>query len=172
MITLKQKNVLRALLTLAHKDYAKGLNTRAFFKVHDKTIGEDIVQDTFLKTWSYLLKGGKIVLMKSFLYHILNNLIIDEYRKHKTSSLDALMEKGFDAPTEDQSKRMFDTIDGKTAIILIARLPHIYQRVMTLKYMRGLSITEISTITRQTKNTIAVQTHRGLEILKTLYNST
>lgn len=171
MITLKQKIALRALLTLAHADYAKGLNTRAFFKVHDKAIGEDIVQNTFLKTWSYMLKGGKVIVMKSFLYNILNNLIIDEYRKHKTTSLDVLVEKGFDAPIENQTERTFDIIDGKTAILLIARIPLIYQRVMILRYMKNLSIKEISDITGQTKNAVAVQAHRGLEILKTLYAS-
>jgi len=169
MITLKQKIALRALLTLAHKDFEKGLNTRAFFKVHDRTISEDIVQDTFLKTWSYMLKGGKIVLMKSFLYHILNNLIVDEYRKHKTTSLDTLIEKGFDAPAENETDRHFNILDGKTAVLLITRIPLIYQRVMILRYMKGLSIKEISAITGRTKNAVAVQAHRGLEILKTLY---
>jgi len=32
--------------------------------------------------------------MRAFLYHILNDLIVDEYRKHKASSLTLLMEKG------------------------------------------------------------------------------
>ena len=69
MITLKQKVHLQAILTLAHQDHQRGLNARAFFKVHDHAIGEDLVQDTFVKTWSYLLRGGKIDIMKAFLYH-------------------------------------------------------------------------------------------------------
>lgn len=32
--------------------------------------------------------------MKAFPYHVLNNLIVDEYRKRKTASLDDLLEKG------------------------------------------------------------------------------
>ena len=54
------------------------------------------MQDTFIKTWNYLAREGKIDLMKPFLYHILNCLIIDEYRRHKNFSLDALMSDGFD----------------------------------------------------------------------------
>jgi len=66
-----------------------------FFKLHDHALGEGLVQETFMKPVVYLVKKGKIDLMKAFLYHVLNNLIIDEYRKHKTSSLDTMQEKGF-----------------------------------------------------------------------------
>ena len=41
-----------------------------------------------------VVKNGKIDIMKAFLYHVLNRLIIDEYRKHKTVSLDSIMENG------------------------------------------------------------------------------
>ena len=92
----KQEVKMKDILTLAHHDYEKGLNARAFFKVSDRATSQDFVQNTFIKTWSYLLKGGKIDIMKAFLYHVLDNLIVDQYRKHKTSSLDFLIEKGFE----------------------------------------------------------------------------
>ena len=82
-MTPKEKKRLQGVLTIiAHNDYEKGLNARAFFKLSNHETGEDLVQHTFMKTWIYLVKGGKIEIMKAFLYHILNNLIVDEYRKH------------------------------------------------------------------------------------------
>src|SRR3989344_3571626 len=111
MMTPKQKVRQQAVLTLAHNDYEKGLNAHAFFKVHDHAMGEDLVQDTFMKTWAYLVKGGKIDVMKAFLYHVLNNLIIDEYRKHKTTSLDALLVKGFEPSMGDPSGHMLNALD-------------------------------------------------------------
>ncbi len=155
-------------MIVAHHDFNKVLRTHAFFKVHDRQLSEDLVQDAFMKTWIYLVKGGKIDLMKSFLYHILNHLIIDEYRKHQTSSLNALVENGFE-PSVDDSERTFNILDGKTAILLIQRLPKKYQKVMRMRYMKDLSLKEISQITGQLKNTIAVQAHRGLKKLKILY---
>ena len=95
-MTPLQEKEQRIILGQAHDEFEKGLNTRAFFKVSDHAIGEDLVQETFMKTWSYLVKGGKIDVMKAFLYHVLNNLIVDEYRKRKTTSLDVLLEKGFE----------------------------------------------------------------------------
>lgn len=168
MMTPRQKVANQETLTMAHHDYEKGLNSRAFFKLHNHAMGEDLVQDTFIKTWKYLVRGGKIDVMKSFLYHILNNLIIDQYRKHKTASLDALLEKGFDRGTED-SERLINTLDGKAALLLIQRLPEIYKNVMKMKYVQGLSIKEIALLTGETKNAITVKLHRGLEKLRLLY---
>ncbi len=168
-MTPTQETEQRRILTAAHHDYEKGLNARAFFKVHDHAIGENLVQDTFLKTWRYLVRGGKIDVMKAFLYHTLNHLIIDEYRKHKTVSLDVLQEEGFD-PSDSTSKNIGDTLDGKRALLLIMRLPETYRKVMRMRYVQDLSLKEISLITGLSKNTIAVQLHRGLEKLKLLYD--
>ena len=168
MMTPKQEAERQAVLTLAHHDHEKGLRTRAFFKVSDRAMSEDLVQETFLKTWNYLVKGGDIQVMKAFLYHILNNLIVDQYRKPKVASLDVLLEKGYE-PGFDNSKNLFDRLDGKAAVLLIERLPFTYQKVMRLRYVQDLSLTEISLITGQSKNTIAVQVHRGVEKLKILY---
>lgn len=168
-MTLKQEIKRQKVLTLAHRDFEKGLNSHAFFKVHDHILGEDLVQDTFMKTWRYLVRGGKIDVMKAFLYHILNNLIVDEYRKHKTTSLDVLIEKGFE-PASNDSEHIFNMLDGKAATLLIQRLPVTYQKVMRMRFVQGLSLQEMSLITGQTKNTIAVQVHRGLAKLRLLYN--
>lgn len=155
-------------MTDAHNDYKKALGSHAFFKTQNRAISEDLVQDTFIKTWGYLIKGGKIDIMRAFLYHILNNLIVDEYRKNKTSSLDALLEKGFE-PGIDQSDKLLDVLDGKTALLLIQRLPVKYQKIMRMRYTQDMSLKEMSLITGQSKNTIAVQAHRGLEKLKKMY---
>lgn len=169
MMTPKQKNEREGILTVAHDDYEKGMNSYAFFKTHNHATGQDLVQYAFIKTWAYLVGGGKIDLMKAFLYHILNQLIIDEYRKHKTSSLDILLEKGFE-PSFDYSEGMVNAFDGKAALLLIKYLPAKYEKIMRMRYAQYLSLKEISLITGQSLNTVAVQAHRGLAKLKILYN--
>lgn len=169
MTAKKKKNEKEVILAGAHREYEKGLNKYAFFKTQDHEIGADLVQDTFLKTWMYLVKGGKIDVMKAFLYHVLNNLIVDEYRKNKTSSLDILLEKGFDPSAGDPSEKILNTLDGKSAFLLIQNLPEKYQKVLRMKYEQDLSLKEMSLLTGQSKNAIAVQLHRGLEKLKLLH---
>lgn len=169
-MTEKQKTSLMAVLTAAHLDYGKKLNVHAFFKLNDRALGEDLVQDTFMKTWVYLVRGGKIDIMRAFLYHILNDLIIDEYRKHKThSSLNVLMEKGFEPTNAGSPERFFNFLDGKASILLIRRLPETYRKVMYMRYVQELSIKEMATLTGQSKNAITVRAHRGLQKLKELY---
>ncbi len=156
-------------LTVAHRDYNKSLNSYAFFKLNDSETGEDLVQDTFTKTWAYLVKGGNIIMMRAFLYHILNNLIIDEYRKKKkkTESLDTLLEKGFE-PKDDQNDRLTNYLDGKEAVRRIIELPEKYKKVMYMRFAQCVSLQDISKATGQTKNAVAVQIHRGLHKLKVL----
>jgi RNA polymerase sigma-70 factor (ECF subfamily) len=165
----KQKIQLQSMLSAAYLNYGKGLNRHASFKLGSNTSGEDLVQDTFMKTWRFLVKGGEVDKMKSFLYHILNNLIVDEYRKRKTVSLDAILEKGYE-PGTDRQEHFIDVLDGKAALLLIRHLPQKYQKVMRMRYMEDLTLKEMALITGQSKNTIAVQLHRGLIKLKLLYN--
>lgn len=168
-MTPKQELKQKAILTVAHEDYGKKLNSYAFLRLNNRVTSEDLVQDTFRKTWSYLLRGGRVDIMKSFLYHILKDLIIDEYRKRKTVSLDALMEKGFEA-SQDNSQELMNVLDGKRAIILISQLPKKYQKIMRMRYVQDLSLKEMSLISGELKATLAVQLHRGLLKLKELYD--
>jgi RNA polymerase sigma factor (sigma-70 family) len=132
-------------------------------------VGEVHVQDTFSKTWLYLVKGGKIVLMKAFLYHVLNNLIVDEYRKQKnrTESLDTLLEKGFE-PKDDNSESFIDVLDGKVAMNKMVDLPKLYKKVMYMRFSNSMTLDDISHATGQTKNAISVKIYRGLQKLKIL----
>ncbi|MFA6585638.1 MAG: RNA polymerase sigma factor [Candidatus Paceibacterota bacterium] len=168
-MTPKQEEKLKDILTTAHHDFDKGLNARAYFKINNRMLSQDLVQDTFTKTWSYLIKGGKIDIMKAFLYHVLNNLIVDQYRKHKSTSLDILLEKGFEPCANELPENLFNALDGKAALIFIARLPETYRKIMRMRYIQDLSLKEISLITGQTKNAVAVKIHRGLEKIKLMY---
>lgn len=171
MMTPKEQTERQAVLTEAHGDFQRGLHSHALFKMNDRMVSEDLVQDTFTKTWSYLARGGKIDLMKAFLYHVLNNLIVDEYRKHKPTSLDVLVEKGLE-PGVDPTEQLLDRLDGTAALLLIQRLPLAYQNVMRMRYIQNLSLGEMVAVTGQTKNALSVQAHRGLEKLKALYYNT
>ena len=161
---------IEALITKAHNDFERGLKTHAFFRTNDSLVSDDLVQETFTKTWKYLLREGKVSLMKPFLYHILNCLIIDEYRKHKSVSLDVLLEQGFE-PSSFDSNRILDFHDAQLAANLIEKLPLTYRKIIYMRYIQELTIPEISKLMGKSKNTIAVQSHRGLEKLKILYKN-
>ncbi len=155
------------LFTIAHTNYERELKKYSFFKVHNYELAEDLVQDTFMKTWNYLSKGGKIDTMKSFLYHVLNCLIIDEYRRRKATSLDAMIENGFESG-EDDFEHIIDELDSKATALVIEKLPEKYREILSMRYVKDLTIEEMAKATHLSKNTIAVQIHRGLGKLKEL----
>lgn len=158
-------------MSAAHCDHSAHLTKRAFFKTSDADVCQDLVQTTFLKTLLYLRKGGKIETMRHFLNHVLNDLIVDEYRKRKTTSLDNLLEKGFEAGFDNQ-EQMINILDGKRVISLIPLLPEKYRTIMHMRYVQSLTHKEISLLTDQPPNTVAVQAHRGLEKIKVMYAET
>lgn len=159
----------RLELTNAHREFNKGLKTYASYKVSNIVLGEDLVQDTFIKTWNYIARKGKINGMKAFLYNILNNLIVDEYRKrkHKPTSLDALIDDGF-SPGVDNSERFINIMDAKRVVLLIRILPVSYRHVMNLRFIDDLTIKEICVIVGESENTVSVRIHRGVKKMKIL----
>jgi len=167
-LTKQKLKSIRGEMTVAHGDFNIALLKRALYKTNDTEVSQDLVQTTFLKTLLYLQRGGKVDIMRSFLNHILNDLIVDEYRKNKLISLDTLLTNGFE-PVSDDFERTADILDGKELMLLISQLPKKYELVIRLRYVKGLSLKETALITGQSQNTVAVQVHRGLEKLKKLY---
>jgi len=154
-------------LTEAYNELGLGLKKYAYFKLNSKALADNLVQEAFVKTWSYLKKGGKILQMKAFLYNVLNNLIVDEYRKQKSLSLNELADKGFE-PSKEEAPRIISQIDSRLVCSVIDELPEKYRVAIKMRYLQERSIEEISATTHQSKNATAVQIFRGLEKLRTL----
>lgn len=157
-------------LVQAYTDFAKKLNKYASFKINDQSKIEDLVQDTFMKTWLYIARGGKIKSMKAFLFNIINNLIIDEYRKKKSLSLDAMIVEGFELAPADYKENTVDFFDGENLLLMIKKIPKHYQQALHMRYIRDLSLKEMSIITGQSNNTLSSQICRGLKKLRPLFN--
>lgn len=166
----KTQRQIQTEMTSAFADNEASLLRRAFYKTSCGETSQDLVQTTFLKTLVYLKKGGRIDLMRSFLHHILSDLIVDEYRKKKHSSLDTLLDKGYNPRSaSDGYLHTANILDGSSIILSFSLLPKKYETVIRLRYLKGLSLREIAKITDQTENTVAVQIHRGLAKLKDIH---
>lgn len=159
---------MKQAFLMAYEEHADALFRHCLFKVHDRETAKDILQETFVKTWSYIAKGNKIENMRAFIYKTLGNLVVDEYRKKKNSSLDAMSEDGFDPKAENLSD-IIDIIDGERAIKLLSELDDRYKDAVFMRYVNGLEISEIAEITGEPENTVSVHIHRGLKKLKELY---
>lgn len=158
----------------AFEEYGDALFRHAFMRISDRERAIDIVHDTYTKAWSYLRAGHEVESFRPFLYKVLNNLIIDEYRKRRESSLDALLavegvtEGSFDELVEDNAESLAATLDGRQAFDLLGRLPDEYREVVTLRFVDGLGPKEIAELIEETENVVSVRLHRALKALRTI----
>jgi len=156
----------------AFEDYSDALFRHASIRISDKERAIDIVHDTFTKVWSYVRSGHQIDSYRSFLYKVLNNLIIDEYRKRKELSLDAMLavegvdEGSFPELQESTMEALAATIDGQKAFALVGELPDEYREVIILRFVDGLGPREISDLIEESENVVSVRIHRGLKLLR------
>ncbi len=156
----------------AFEEYGDALFRHAFLRISDRDRAIDVVHDTFAKVWSYIRDGHEIRSFRPFLYKVLNNLIIDEYRKHKESSLDNLLEGegvdegSFEELHEDSIESLIAILDGKQAFKLVSELPDLYREVIILKFVDGLGPKEMSELIEESENVISVRIHRGLRMLR------
>ena len=158
----------------AFEEYSDALFRHAQIRISDRERAVDLVHDTFTKVWTYARNGNEIESYRPFLYKVLNNLIIDEYRKQKEASLDALLEReGVDEGSfaelhESSVEALAATIDGKQALDLVSSLPDVYREVLILRFVDGLGPREISSLIEETENVVSVRIHRGLKQLRDL----
>jgi RNA polymerase sigma-70 factor (ECF subfamily) len=160
------------LFLKAFEEYSDALFRHAFLRVSNHERAIDLVHDTFTKVWSYIRDGYKIDSFRPFLYKVLNNLIIDEYRKRKEVSLDALLEQegvdegSFDDLSENSVEQLAATIDGRMAFELLQELPDQYREVIIYRFVDQLGPREISELIEETENVVSVRIHRGLKLLR------
>lgn len=148
-----------------YDQFAEPLFRHCYFRVSSREIAEDLTQETFLRTWNYLVAGETIENSKAFLYRIAGNLIIDYYRKKKDASLDVLSENGFD-PAGDDASSTLRFVEGQHALRVVNTLEPHYREILILKYVDDLSIKEIAMIVGESENVVSVRIHRGIRKLK------
>lgn len=139
----------------------------AYFKLLDRDRAEEVTQEAFVRTWEYLQSGKAVDNLRAFVYRVANNIIVDQFRKKRELSLDALREDGFDAGFEPlvgtdlrmdvaAIRKVIDSLDAK------------YRDAVLLRHVNGLSVKEIAVILGVSENVASVRIHRGIEKLRLL----
>lgn len=148
-------------ITRMYNNYHAVLLRFCWYKLSSQEKANDVVADTFGRTWRYLVSGNSIVNEKSFLYTTARHLIIDEYRKKKSSSLDLLLSSGYEVPCVPK-KETGTSFDGQLVLQELYRLPKIYSDVMVMRYVNDYSVKDISLIINNSENYVSVKIHRGI----------
>ena len=157
-------------ITIAYQTYREALCRYCYFRVSDTEKANDLVQETFSRTWQYILKGNHIESEKSFLYTTLRHLIIDDYRKKKHTSLDALINTNLE-PVTYHEEEMHTVIEAARVMKCVDKLPVIYSSVIIMRYVNDFSVSDIARMMNTSENVVSVRIHRGISKLRLLIPS-
>jgi RNA polymerase sigma-70 factor, ECF subfamily len=156
----------------AYDNYSEAIYRHCFFRVYSKVRAEELVQETFMRVWQYLMQGKKVENLRAFLYRVANNLIIDESRKKKEESLEILMEK---SPAYEPSYEGHKSIEKKIlyneVVDGMKDLPPDYKEILVLRYIDDLDPKEIAQILETNANNVSVKINRAVKALKTRFHN-
>jgi len=162
-------------LSEAFEAYSDELFRHCSLRLRDRERAVELTQECFLRAWDYLQKGQTIDAMRPFLYRTLRHLIIDEYRRKKPSSLEALAESAegnvedlLPADESNTLERAFERHDGTRILEVLEELPEPYKESVVMRYVDGLSPKEIAEAIGESENVVSVRVHRGLKKLKAM----
>jgi RNA polymerase sigma-70 factor (ECF subfamily) len=151
----------------AYDAYADAIFRHCYFRVYDRERARDLMQECFMKTWEYITAGKEVKNLRAFLYRVANNLVIDSSRKKKERSLEEMAETGFD-PSDNGHKQIVIDAESSHMKGLLERIEPHYRQVIEMRFIDGLSPSEIAEALGQTENAVSVRLHRGIKQLRAI----
>lgn len=164
----KKSDIPPTQFLVYYEQFADPLFRFVFHKTSDREVAKDITQETFIKAWEYINRGEDIDNMRAFLYRIANNMVIDHYRRHSSSSLNDLTDQGFDPMFENEQDPVA-RFDGGVAIEMLDLLDPAHKEVILMRYVEELTVREIAKVIGEKENTVSVRLHRALKEIRTIY---
>ncbi len=141
--------------------YSSWLYRYAYWLCSDKTISEDLVQETFLRAWRFLDSLKDENSAKSWLTTILRRENARRFERKQFDYSDVEMDT---IATERQD---FDTRPEVLALRNAMRqLPVKYREPLVLQVLEGYNLEEIAAIFDLPRNTVATRLHRARQKLR------
>ncbi len=155
--------------------HADALYNFAYHLTYNEADANDLVQDTFLKAFRFLNSYDSGTNAKAWLFRILKNGFINEYRKKKKEpnkvdyeDIVAYQDADDDAGTAtyDLREDIFDGMMGDEITIALNKLPIDFKTVILLCDIEGFSYEEIAKIIDIPIGTVRSRLHRARNMLK------
>lgn len=143
-----------------------------YFKLFERELAKDVVQETFMRIWRQIIEGQELLNPRAFMYTVAGNLIKDHWKKKRAVPM-SQMETGeeeisFDVPDESLDYNL--EAEVKLAVRSFGKLADSDREILTLRYIQGLSPKDIADILGERDNTISVRLNRAVERLRKIIN--
>jgi RNA polymerase sigma-70 factor, ECF subfamily len=151
----------------AYDEHGDAIYRHCYFRLLSKELAEELMQETYLKTWQYLEAGNEVDNLRPFLYRVATNLIIDHVRRKKEASLDQMLEVN---PHEEPAG--LDERDVERQALLnqvketFAELTQEERDLVTMRYIDDMDPREIAEVVGITPNHVSVKLNRAVSKLR------
>lgn len=172
MSEIKDKNNVFENELLPHID---ALKTFAFHLTYNENDADDLVQETYMKAYRFIDKYIEGTNAKAWLFKILKNAYINEYRKKSKRPTQVDFEDIVSYHDSDDSsstsyldlrEEIFQNMMGDEVTIAINRLPIDFRTVILLCDVEGFTYEEISKIINVPIGTVRSRLFRARNMLK------
>jgi RNA polymerase sigma-70 factor (ECF subfamily) len=151
----------------AYEAYADQLFRHCVLRIRDRECARELVQETFMKAWTYAASGRDIQHMRGFLFKVANNLIINEsVRRKPAQSLDQLMENTGMEPEAATDTDKAAQYDIDTMVRALGQLDDTYRIPLIMRYLDELPVSEIAAALNLSESNVSVRIHRALQKLR------
>jgi RNA polymerase sigma-70 factor (ECF subfamily) len=184
VVALAQKGREAAYRELLRR-YERPVFSLVFRMVRDRTIAEDLAQDTFVKVLNHIDRYRPEFKFSSWLFKIANNVAIDHLRKRQldTVSMDGSPHAGTAAEIEATSFELADQSEsalqemvsrelGSAIERAISHLRPEYRSCILLRHVEGRSYEEIAATLDLPLGTVKTFIHRARHQLRELLEHT
>lgn len=160
-------NKVEKFFLSAFDKYSAAILRHIYFRVSDMDVAEDLTQEAFFKAWQYVAAGKEIKNIKTFLYAVAGNLVIDHYRQKPRAaiSLDEASQKDISYEPK-QEKETEQKISAALAKKYLSYLEEEQREIIYMRYVDEMDVKEISDVTGKTPNNVRVSIHRAMKILR------
>lgn len=133
---------------------------------------EDIVQETFYKTFLYIRRFEHAQINRQWLMKTAHNTFIDQYRKHKNETGTVSFEVLTEINSLSREIGIFEKSYEESMMInkVISELPVSYRTVILLKDHYGFTTKEIASILGYSESNAKVVLHRARKQFREEYN--
>lgn len=141
---------------------ADGVFRFCYWRTFNRETARDLTQEAFTRTWLALVNGNDIKNLRAFVYKVARNLVIDQSRKKKEMSLEALMQ----VHEPEFRQRFGDFVDSKLVLEALEKLEDDYKEVLLMRYIEELKPSEIAEILGETPNAVSIRINRAASKLR------